>query len=77
MGFGIGEVSAAMALLVTLGSATKALWKIANDDGKFKESINKTFESINRTQDTVVKMVQDHEARLRIIERELPADDRH
>jgi hypothetical protein len=76
MGFGIGEVSAAMALLGTLYSATKALWKIANDDGKFKESINKTFESIQKTQASVVEMVQDHEARLRIIEREV-ADERH
>lgn len=72
MGFGIGEAGIALGILATLVKATQALWKIANDDGQFKANVSTTLASMQETQEKVFKLVDDHETRLRVIERTAP-----
>lgn len=58
-------VAVAAVLVPTAISATKALWKIANDDGQYKAKTSQILERME-------KMLQDHEGRLRDVERHMP-----
>lgn len=58
-------VAVAGVLVPTAISATRALWKIANDDGQFKAKTSQILEEMKT-------ILRDHEDRLREVERNMP-----
>ena len=52
-----------------LGGGVTALWKIANGLGRFEGRITKTLEGIDKMLGGINKVLEDHEDRLRQIER--------
>lgn len=65
----VEPITLILTALGLLGGGVTALWRIANSLGRFQGGITKTLEGIDKHLGSINKVLEDHELRLRDIER--------